>query len=69
MVVLLCRQPGVVVVHANTFVPVVKPVNVELPNVGVVMVPPGPDTSDQVPSPNVGIFPVRVVEGVDTQMD
>jgi len=56
-------------VHASTVVPVVNPVIVVLPRVGVVIVPPGPETSDQVPIPDVGRLPVNVVDGVDTQID
>lgn len=69
MVVLLWVHPGFVMVHARTVVPVVNPVMVETPSVGVVIVPPGPETMDQVPSPDVGILPVSVVVVLDMQSD
>src|ERR1700741_1826759 len=47
--------------QTSTFVPVARPVTVELGLLGAVMTP-EPEENDQVPTPEVGVLPARVVE-------
>ena len=52
---------GLLIVHLNTYVVPAVPLKALVALVGVVMLPPAPDTMLQAPVPIVGVLPARVV--------
>jgi hypothetical protein len=51
-----------VIVHFNEYALPATPVNVEVGEVGVVIVPPTPVTILHIPVPTIGVFPAKVAE-------
>jgi hypothetical protein len=62
VLVVLEQVPADVIVHCNMFAPSVRPVTVVLAEVELVTTPP-PVNTDQVPTPVVGVFAVKVAFG------
>lgn len=58
-------QAPYAIIHSNIFRPSLRPVTPELGSDGEVT-DALPLMTDQVPEPNVGVFPARVVVGVQT---
>ena len=55
------EQGELIIVHLKTYVLPAVPVKVEVAELGVVILPPVPETILHVPVPTVGVFAARVV--------